>query len=113
MIGGLYTTVMSKPSALESPSLFLIRVVWNERKLLLLLFISVVAIYSFGLRKPFSVSWCHAKAQDTARNLMHQRAQANPGNAQLAEAARASLYANEDYAPFYRNCMLERGYALE
>ena len=101
---------MSKSSE-QSSSLFLFRLVWNERKLILLLLISIMAIYSFALRKPFSVSWCHAGAQETARNLMRQRSQANPSNTQLLEAARANLYANEDYAPFYRNCMLERGYA--
>lgn len=95
-----------------SPALLIAMWLVQERKLLVLAAISLIAIYSFALRKPYSVIHCNRTAQERARSLMLQRANQNPSNAQLSEAAKANLYANEDYNPLFKNCMIERGYQL-
>ena len=85
---------------------------WKGRKSIIVVMLAVLAIYTFGLRKPLSVSSCHAASQQQARVIMKQRAANSPDNEQFRVAAAASMYANEDYAPAFSNCMLRKGYML-
>lgn len=97
-----------KPS--KSPATLIVQLLWDDRKLIIGTLIALLAIYSIALREPFSVSRCHTASRNTARQMLKQRLQSDPDNATLQAAARNNLYANEDYAPAFKDCMINRGY---
>ena len=84
--------------------------IWNDRIAIVAALLAMAAIYAFALREPFSVSRCHISAERTARNLLQQRLLREPDNQTLQSAARSNLYANEDYLPTYKSCLMKRGY---
>lgn len=74
---------------------------------------AVASVYVFGLREQIAVSSCHSNAEHRARTKMVERARLAPENMQLKQAASSGLYANEDYMPLYKGCLLRAGFESE
>ncbi len=89
------------------------KAVWKERYAILIIIAVIAGLYLCEGRKLLVTSSCHIHAETLGRERMKMRAQQNPENTQIVQVANAGLYANEDYAPAYRNCMLRKGYEPE
>lgn len=70
----------------------------------------ISALYVFGIREQWTTVVCHSKSQQEAKLVMQKRAVQSPENTQLRSAADASLYANEDYNPIFKKCMVSHGF---
>ncbi len=86
---------------------------FSLRYFLLVIIVTTAFLYVFGIREQLTIAQCHNLAETIGRERMKMRAQQNPENTQIVQVASAGLYANEDYAPAYRNCMLRKGYEPE
>ena len=82
----------------------------KDRYFYLILFAVLAALYLFGIRDHYSIASCHNFAEEQARERLIARVKADPDNKTLIQAAQANLYANEDYQPVYRRCLLSKGY---
>lgn len=93
----------TKASSKKAPT----NVNWN---IVLLVVGFLAALYVFGLKENMAVKGCHTKAEEIARARLDERVKLNPDNKTLLQAAKANLYAQEDYQPAYKACLINKGY---
>lgn len=72
----------------------------------------LAALYVLGIREQWTTVSCHAASQKEAKIVMQKRAVQNPENPQFRSAADAALYANEDYNPIFKKCMVSHGFHI-
>lgn len=84
--------------------------IWKQRYFFLAVIAVFGGLYVFGIREPLTVMTCDRTSQVRAKEVMKIRAKQNPTNEQMVQAAKADLYANEDYQPVFKACMVKHGY---
>ena len=82
----------------------------RDRWFLYAVVVAILGLYLLGVRQPYSTASCHNYAEGIARSRLVERVKANPDNKTYIAAAKANLYATEDYDPVFRKCMLGKGY---
>ena len=78
--------------------------------IILAVIVTVLLIFIFAFMPRNAVRDCHMTSQNSAKQRLMLRANAEPDNAEYKQAIRSGLFIEQDYLTFYRNCMRGKGY---